>query len=352
MAKLRVAVLAFLLTVGCRAAQREAGPDVDAQLLQEVRTLRVAVQTMAADVRTVKDQLAERSDEEAPEASSAWPDALWEERGPDTNALAKIKLPDNATKDDVREYVRAIIRASEGQNSFSSDDPQVAMLAKIGPDHVDVLLEAGASVGDGTGGFYLPMAVERLVRPEHCDLVVAALPCNRELASIVVRMGWEREAKDVLIEGLRDSPGSLSAEWLAAVAALRDPTTYEGLVAHFVAHRYERHAVYEAIKDLPGLDVGRAVAEAWQQAKRGDLDEAMDMVPIAAEFGHTDALALAFQVVSDPEAHSYFVQQARRIIFRHTDARGTRGELGQWFKSNKDKLVFDAQTKEFSVPSE
>lgn len=57
-------------------------------------------------------------------------------------ALADLTLPRGAGRQQMREYVNAILAISKGQKNFGYEDPQVAMLMKVGPYNLDLLMDA------------------------------------------------------------------------------------------------------------------------------------------------------------------------------------------------------------------
>jgi peroxiredoxin/endonuclease III len=265
-------------------------------------------------------------------------------RGPDEEALAKIKLPADPTDEEVRNYIREIRRITKDQNSFSSQDPQVEMLTRIGPEHLDMLIDTFRL--NPRRSYHIKYAINRLARAEDKDLILAALPRLPDLIEAVVDNGWVEEARPILIAKLKARPDHLPTKWVTAVASFKDPETYDDLKNYFI-YCWSPSMVYSAIKDLPGIDLTDAVAQAWERAKYGREFQTAMMAPVAIEFGHLDALE---QAVKDIDVDSGTrVHNARKLVTRFTDARGSDNEIREWFKKNKDRLTFDKEKGRFSA---
>ena len=70
------------------------------------------------------------------------------------------------------------------------------------------------------------------------------------------------------------------------------------------------------------------------------------MGEMAAEYGHADALDAAAGVLKK-EKNQYELKRARQVITKFTPATGDDATLIAWVQSNRDKLVFDPQSKKF-----
>lgn len=263
--------------------------------------------------------------------------------GPDQEALNKITLPDNPTKEQARTYVMQIVAATEGQCRFSQTDPQVNMLKRIGPDHLDVLLDCRPDM------FHVRYAMTGLAGPQHKDLVLANLERWPNLADIVLEQGWAKDARDTLLRGLK--PGKdVSSEWLQAVLTLNDPSTYDQLKT-YLAKGNNPGKTYSMLKRLPGIDLSSAVADAWRRTKYKESDyEALQMVSAAIEHGHLDALDIGTELMAQSGSNSHdYGFGIRDTVRLCVDTAGSDKDIRDWFVRNKGNLFFDAATKKFKV---
>ncbi len=340
-------VMMSVLVCGIAASAEQTEPVSQEQILQELRQLRQEV----AELRRTVEALQARLDEGAEPTELPWADSLRgldaEDSGVDRNTLGQIKLPDNPSKEQVREYVARILAASRAQRTFSSIDPQVHMLARVGAGHIDVLVQAAEY--SPMADVYVVWAIDRLARPEHKALVLDALPRLPELVQVVLARGWLEDAKGTLVEGLRYRE-CLPTEWVQAVASFKDPDTYAGLKYYFV-HGANRRDTYGAIKHLPGIELSDAVAQAWRRS-RPSRWEAARIAPIAIEWGHLDALAYAVSALTGtprPDHALYDMWGLWTAVLRHSDAPRSAEGLKSWFEGNRDNLVFDPETRKFRV---
>lgn len=338
-ARMGVALLALAWALNAFAAE----PPTLETVMQELRAIREKQDEM--ELRLIEIQKQSKS--------SGVPIMENHRRGADEVALAAIVLPENATKEQLHDYVKQVIAATKGQNTFSSEDPQVAMLAKVGPRNVDVLLSVLGMRRTNMEYYILP-AIGQIADNENKALILQALAVHHDLASVINEKEWAKDAKDTLIQGLRDHNGRLPTEWIEAVASLADPATYDLLTAYLVAGD-NPSGTYTAIKSLPGIDLDEAVAKVWAVHK--DSGDGLDwwrqsgIAAMAAEHGHVDALGQLIALQQD-EKNQYWAREMRRTVFRLSGTAGTDAEMLQWFVKNKDKLVFDSKAGKYMVKPE
>jgi len=266
----------------------------------------------------------------------------------DREALSKIALPQNATKEQVTEYINSILIAMRTQNSFDiKSDPQAAMFARVGASNLDALLDARSNLSTGSGpARYIDLAITQLVRPEDKDFILQALPSQHQLADVVLNQGWQVDARYILIAGLSGDERNLPDAWIKAIASLQDPATYAALKAYFLRCN-NPVSTFAAIRNLPGIELSDTVDVAWKRAK-GEPFPAANMCGIAAEFGHLDALDMAATFLRTSQ-HAYDRNAGRDVLKKFTPAAGDDAALLAWFDANRGKLAFDAQSKKFVI---
>jgi hypothetical protein len=272
--------------------------------------------------------------------------------------LPNIELPENATKEQVKEYINAVLITGQRRKKFKADDPQVGMLVKVGAQNLEALLEVRSTLGSGHSLYwyagdalvgYLDAAIKQLARPEDKDLIIRALPSDHNLAEVVLEKGLQAEARETLITELSHKGEGLPPSWIEAVASLQDPATYPELKAYFVRGGNPQ-STFAILRKLPGIKLADAVDEAWKKAKYNEW-WASDMCGIAAEFGHADALQTAANILRTTPRDDYR-SEAREALKKFTPASGDDAALLAWFDANRDKLVFDPQERKFIVKPE
>lgn len=268
---------------------------------------------------------------------------------PDRGHLEGITLPEAATKDEVREYIARILRAAAShRNTYGADDPEVELLRRVGPAHVDVLVEPLVYVPILNGSNYLVEALKTLSGEEHKELVLKSLPSAWELIEVVLAREWTEAAAPTLLRVLADrdawSRQTLPTEWIEAVAALRRPECHEHLRNYFY-YGDNRYHTWQAIRDLPGLELTSEVDRLWPWAKKlNNKWVRLNMAAVAAHYGHLDALEVLFE---EPDQWPRW-----EVIESVTPYRGRRDEVDQakeWFKTHRDRLVFDAAEGKYRV---
>jgi hypothetical protein len=342
--------IAAILILVSPSAFAEEPAVTNREILQELRELRAMMKEIREELAKLKEDKEKEAEES--EDDDDWPTVVgsFRRRQADTTELKKIKLPENATEEQVKEYIQKIVDASRKQNSFSSEDPQVRMLHRIGPKHFHLLLESMESTGHPYafgGNYHVRQAVLKLAREEHKMLILAALARLPFLVQIISDRGWEKDARIILLAELRSGDQRLPTEWITAVADLRDPKTYNDLKRYLV-DQDNRHSTYEAIRDLPGIDLTDAVAKAWTE--RGHHDwEKTGIAKVAVQYGHLDALEYLIDLLQDEQRNRWQTSSIRALLRRHMDFYGSTKEMAEWLKKNKGGIVFDNDTKKFKV---
>lgn len=262
-------------------------------------------------------------------------------------AFDKIQLPENPSKKDILQYFREIARATQGQTTFSESDPQVHMLIEVGHENLKYLVSYNA---DRPVNMYFIAAIRELTREEDKELILNFLPRKKDLVKVVIDKNWQEDAKPILISELNELPPYLPTEWIRAVASLDDPCTHEGL-KNYLIYGSNRSWTYKAIisnTTIPNLK--EAIGEAWTNARKEPSEYSRNsFAPIAASYGHVDALGVIVQALDSSDRFGSGIRDARKYIFQLTEIRGTNDEIRSWYKKNKDKLVFNTELEKFII---
>lgn len=344
-------VLALLLLASPTRAGDEPETDLNAlkARVSELEAAKLGLERKVAELQTLLNKYAA---EKAGEVHTM-EIPLGFDGQPAPPHLKGISLPPRPTKEQVRAYVATILRAAGShRGGYGAQDPEVGLLKKVGPDHIDVLMEPLLYAPFPNGDLYLTTALESLVTNAHKDLVLGRLQLCRQVVSIVVSRGWTQDAAPVLLTVLADhaswkpSAGgaTLPHEWVEAVASLKRPESYGDLKAFF----YEdgnRYQAWLAIKDLPGVLLDSDIAAVWAWAKKRNPGYERDsLAAVAAHYGHFDALEELFE---DP---GNWPQSA--AIESVTPYRGgpfDREKARQWFQENRARLAFDAEARRYNI---
>jgi hypothetical protein len=258
--------------------------------------------------------------------------------------LEKITLPANADRKQVTDYIDAIIGASKQQSQWSDSDPEVSMLEQVGPENVDLLIQAAAE----NHNYYLNTAIRLFAQPDQKDLVLHALPSNHDLIGTVIAHHWEQDAKPILVAAL-STMDFLPNRWIDAVAAFHDPATYPALRDYYIQHPHR--AVYQSLKSIPDFDLRGMVDAAWKLINDPTRSAATrNLLEPAAEMGEPDFPTVATRLLqSKIPGEPMF---ARKALREYTPATGaTDADLVNWMQTHEAQLVFDPTAKRFVMAS-
>ncbi len=260
----------------------------------------------------------------------------------DYRALSKLHLASDATRGDTEQYILKIHEISSVQDNDMFGDPQIAMLAGVGSENMDLLIKLSPPEN-----FYTAEAVKTIALREHKQLILDGLIKTPRLIDVVVKYGWQSEAKETLLSELKlQKP--LPATWVSAIAEFEDPEVYPDLISYFL-HTPSKRFTYNAIKNLPGIDLEEAVSEAWENEKSSRPPyQNSEMVPIALEYGKLGALDAASLILQNKSYGSdYFRRTIREAVRRHVGPFRTDEAFLKWLELNKGSISFDSRRKVF-----
>jgi len=269
------------------------------------------------------------------------------EIGPDIEVLSEIKFPEEPTKENLYNYVLEVIRTSKDQNCFKPDDLQIEMIMKIGNENLDVLAEGIVSGGIGDN-YHVSQAFAKLATEKDKELVIKSLSSCPELIEHVIKYGWERDVRDILPWALNEQKHP-QEEWLKIIAGYKDPETYEAIKRYFV---YWSGSIkfYDIIKDLPGIELKKEVAEVWKNSKEREINM-FSVGLIALAFGHKDALEYVLNYIKNPE-QKYYLERGINTVYKHVDFDGNIDKIDEWFRQNELNIIYDKKDKKFKLKPE
>lgn len=337
-------ILVLLSVSGFARAQSDGSPPSS-----EVKSLMELFLEMKAEIAELRQriQVLEQTTGDAsvsPGEPFDGDDDSFSGRGADVAKLRAIKFPDNPTEAAIREYIQKVVKASEGQNSFSSEDPQSQMLVRVGPKYVYLLVEQMDSNSlSYVLDMYFVAAIATLATDEHKKMVLEQLPYRKELVKVVIAKGWARDARAILVQELKEDT-QLPMEWYEAMVQLEDPSTYDLLLDKLVTD-LDRESIYDAIKTMPGIKLDEAVAKAWDKTK--DVPYQRDsFAGVAAAHGNVEALGVVFDNLNNRTRY-YMGGSPRQFVLRMTDATGSNTDLRAWYDANRTTIRFDGAAKKF-----
>lgn len=258
--------------------------------------------------------------------------------------LAGIRLPEQPSKNQVRVYVGTILRVADADRGvFGASDPEAEAIARVGPEHVDVLIEPLVHLAHFNGDLYVVEALKILVTDDHKDQVLASLAAAPALVEVVVHRGWTQDAATTLFNVLAERDPYLDVDWIEAAASVAGPEQYEGL-KFYLRQNVNHFTVWEAIRDLPGIEpLEPSIVSAWRGTSRDDDPYGWGQLAlVAAHYGHMEGLEFAVKDMGRSmrawRAFQNLTGHAHDVGFPFPEAVERAQE---WFAANKNRMEFD-----------
>jgi ABC-type transport system involved in multi-copper enzyme maturation permease subunit len=280
------------------------------------------------------------------------------------DSLKGLELPENPSRSDVWKYILRIVGAKE-ENNFSEENPEIALLVKVGPANADELLLA--LYNNGCEDNDLIGAINKLdLSGTPCkEMVLRYLPGMQSLIGAVIKNHWEADAKGTLLEGITNASRTgegIDRDWIRTLASVRDPTTYPALLTYekgqiaslLGSHNdyWENNPMY-LIRELPGPVISSMIAEMWKDSHSKESEGYL--IGTAASWGIPSALDRAGEILRTVTGSGKDQQRlrsrARKAILNTTacPAKLLDVELAAWYDANKASLFFDPHLGRFLV---
>jgi hypothetical protein len=332
-------------------------------MLKELRAIRREVEKLRCELKEIKKELAKKPEtkpEDNNEAAAALPFGLehdnFTRKSADRKALGALKLPDKENVLEVKEYVNKILELSARQNCFSTDDPQVGMLARIESRNIDVLIDVlrVQGHGHGDGSYYLLPAIERLANDNNKALILENFETLPTLAKTICSRRWHQDAKQTVIKHLQT--GLELPEELYQIAAMLNDKEINALILKNLEEAVDGHLavqILEKLEMMPDVDPREAFLKFWKRFRFAGQEWAMQRVARKAlAYGDADALKvliISLQVGNGFGPRNYELQETMRALFRHTGQVKSPKDMIAWYEENKDRLKWNEEKKVFEV---
>lgn len=267
----------------------------------------------------------------------------------DPAKLAAIPpLPDKPTDEQIKSYLAAIADASAGQNSFSPDNPQVAMYRKIGPGHLSLLLpeiSAGAP-----RNYHIIYALPDLVGPADKKTALAALAGQPELLVPVLKNGWGKEIKKEAFAVLAGSRAfSIQNQKKEILELVENDEDRKQLIQAFIVQP-NLFFLYDDLAKMPGVNATDLINQAWESQRFNSQNWTLQPLALqAARRGNLEAFGYLINKFCTRTPNDYFNDDILIFLALATGQPLQAEKLQNWYSENRDKLVFDPATKRYLV---
>ncbi|MFI4859186.1 MAG: FlxA-like family protein [Phycisphaerales bacterium JB063] len=265
-----------------------------------------------------------------------------------------INLPEDPTRADCERFIEELAEATEGQNSFSTNDPQVQKLAQIPPEHIDLLITA--STGRSPLRYHAGYAMREMDFSFLRDRIDSLLRDQPAMIGIVVSQGWANDAKQAIADKINQRPANLGLAWFQAASELNDPALYDA-IHDCVLQTRNFSQVILMLEGMADYDIERTVAELWERSQQDNSSNNYQVAIVAVRFGYVDALG---ELISQLNRRSIYYNNngentydtQRATLMRYIDYSGSIAEIAQWFEDHKGELVFDHVTQRYLLPEQ
>jgi len=336
-------VVIFTITVALGATHARGGDADSSEVLrEEVETLRKENALLRLRVKWLKLLLGAQND-----ATSLSADHYFGPTGLRRSAehLRGIRLEANASKENVRGFVAAILAAASAHRTdFCTADPEVRLLRKAGRRNLDVLIEPLVCLPNHGGALYLVAALNSLVGEADKALILGRLGEAPSLMAVVLARGWVADARPLIAKVLSERSPGLPLDWVVAAAQVARPEDYDDLRFQ-LSHTGNPLPVWRAIRDLPGMEpLDDLVELEWRRAKSSpNLDyRGRQLAVIAAHYGHLDALNSLARKLEQREAEWWNAFQELTGFGRGREDSQREADALAWFNANRDRLTFNS----------
>ncbi|MCH2206081.1 MAG: hypothetical protein MK132_09465 [Lentisphaerales bacterium] len=321
----------------------ETGQKNDMEFLKSI-ILRMdrKIDRLTRKVDALEKQLKEEddSDEEVSTTGSFFTSFTRRSNGANTKALSKIKLKKDPTESDVLAYLQKISLASNGQNSYSPNDIQVTLLQKIPAKFLEQVVNyQGLQIHTN---YALPL----MVKKEHKDIVIQNLIKSHSLIKSVIKFGWIDAAWEQLKMGL-NSQQHLPREWVTCILQKNKEDGNKAIISY--ASRSINLELFNTLKysKISQEELKKAILQNWKIKQYSHQWEASQSAMCAVHYGQLDALERLMRLLNSTDQNStYQKQQALPILMKLVQYQG---DITEWYKANKSKIIFDESLKKFIV---
>jgi len=241
----------------------------------------------------------------------------------------------------VAAYAKTIFDLSQKQNSFSSDDPQHAMIKRIGPGFAVVLAPY-------LDNYYFRKCLPDLVTPQDRAELLQSLPDTPQLMILLPYVGLEPEAdvKQAILEAARKNTGwEIRFPVNSYLPMLsEDPKVWGELVELSYAKPFLQPVFNKSLEGLDPAARQEKYRKLWEGQK--DLPAAKPqqrrrLLETAARGGVPEALEQLIALLKTDNANIQKYRQKMLLKLLPDASKIPPGEISDWYRTHRDRLRFD-----------
>ena len=191
------------------------------------------------------------------------------------------------------------------------------------------------------------------------EVILKALPSLPALIETVTKQGWEKGAEATIVKTVKQGKITYSTPFVAVLATYGTPAANKALIellTHARPQDLGKNLTALSQATVPGLDLNDIVTKAWKNAQDNGDKGPTSIAPIAAKYGHLDALLYLTKRIngapnpydkSDNAIRANFLDSLQQLV---PDGGSDEKSLVKYILANRTKLIFDPTLKEFHLP--
>ena len=272
--------------------------------------------------------------------------------------------------DNELQKVVANLKSGEPQR-VTPNDQNVTELTLIGPQNVDVLIDALSTQEGQPFSLEIEFAIGRLASAQNKEIIINAMSKCPDLSQVILDKGWYLDARSMLLKIANGNPRKMPDAVILSIARFKDPSTYP-LLNEMVGYSPFVLGLHEQAKEInPGINLSQAIEIAWN---RKDLSENRDpngrwhLGLLAYEYGISGAIQYVMYMLEEsmkpgkivcirPNAYveekkiriapeSWYPMVASKIAGKSFN---NASELVYWYKANRETIIYDRKSNLYVV---
>ncbi|MCP4136736.1 MAG: hypothetical protein GY754_37550 [bacterium] len=259
--------------------------------------------------------------------------------------LYDITLAPGNSPENIKEYLDKLVKISSEDTDPGYNDRIIGKIKAIGPGNLSLLLDKRYSKWPFS--FYAARAVASWCEGKHKDLIIKKLVLFPELISVVIKFGWMKDAKKILLRELSEGEkASYPDEWLYAVRSFNSQDSMNSLVVYF-DRTFSIERVYAILATYDNINLDKIIFGKWNNKKLPDWQR-NDLIPFALEHGISGAMDKAIDLYENTGSR-YYKRNMSGHIRNYTGKLDVTANIIKWYRANKHRISFNRKSKQYEI---
>jgi hypothetical protein len=187
---------------------------------------------------------------------------------PAFSAASPLQFDKNAAKEHINQWL-----SSELDKLMQSPDIEVVSVSEeelnqlkiVGPDNIDVLIDAISTNEGRILSTPLLQAIKSLASESNRSLIISRLAAEPHLSEIILEKDWYKQAEVELLDIAQKTPKKLPSEGIICIAYLKKPANYL-LLNQIIGNSDNPVNLHNSIIKIdPNIDLTNSISIAWNR---------------------------------------------------------------------------------------